>query len=1025
MPHVPHDMSVRDRVPTRTALRTAVRDFRSVSLHPVLDCPDINRFVKTTIADGQILQWDATNSARGEFVNVNPASVSVITSPLVNEIFLSNTGADTGNDGKSSSQPFLTFQRGIYTLGRSDAYDQITVYVNGDVNYNPSENYTEYGGVDRLREGSFGGNLSRGVIIRGLKTGEAAVPLNTASAPRNVTSQLLPSVTVTDLAPGQVTKTAGLTINNLDGAEICSGYTIGSNIPASEFPFFRDNTGNYFPIAWDANLRQDGGAAHNRFFIASHDGVLPNIAQDLNPYEFAGKVIVNNGTVVTNPSFSMGGNIQFVEVHFELEDGVKTPYHVNGEFVILFSKFSKTAGALGSTLELASYGSAGDHTSTLQITTGAPKEGGKVIQIKKSIFENLTIKFDTVTEIEDCVFNNCIIQNPQNVVMSGCILYNSKGVVLGAKNDTHSFKSSIKLRNSGVIYGTDAAADHASHFTLNDDSFLELESVLILPGNDFGGGGSLVAQEKPMCISKENSGVNVNNIKIALTGTNQTADASLFYTIGGVLNINQLDSSAASTSTLPLLLCDATTVELSSFAATTVNTNSLIHATTCDIRFHDFLVVGGLYTVSGGGAVFQFEACNISIDGKFEYTMNSGVTSTLSIFDLRNSRLVNYPDAAASGADGGRFNIQNDETQHSIRAWGSNVSINLGDDILGNPQKDLHGGIDLTNSTLLLKQNVLQTTPGPYKLIYHGTGGKSCLDIKDSKLTIENIDIDGPTNNPTVLNAVDNSVVLIKTSTIQVNGNTSASSINVDHSVLTMVDCDITVAGAGSASSVRIQNSSTFNYRRSDATSCTLTGASDANLALSIENNSNAVLEEVIVTCENPNAIEVDVNSSLIYIGEKSSLPSDTDTLCKAGTATTSSHAVIRAINNSNLYLEALKLESGGGNSAGVTIFKCSKGVFKNLIEAGGTLSNNSGVICIRNSEFHADTTLTSNYTTGFFLGSKSISWSNLQSNGGVAPWGVVSGSNGLWDPTQSGSPEDLFSTANWNAYQSCKATMS
>ena len=199
----------------------------------------------------------------------------------------------------------------------------------------------------------------------------------------------------------------------------------------------------------------DGFNPTTRRRVYMSDSVaLPTTNHDLQPFKFPAKVILNNGGNTTNSGFSMTGNIQFVEVEFALQDGVITPYHINGEFVILYSKFSKTAGSLGATLALSSSGNAADHLSTLRIDPpGVAVPGGKIVKVFKSLFEDLTILFTSPAKVENSVFINCKIVNPQNVTFDGCTFYNSAGVELGDVSAQNSNQSAVDFHNSQFVYG--------------------------------------------------------------------------------------------------------------------------------------------------------------------------------------------------------------------------------------------------------------------------------------------------------------------------------------------------------------------------------------------------------------------------------------------------------------------------------------------------------------------------------------------------------------------------------------------
>lgn len=969
-------MTVNARTPVRTAVRTAVRNFESVARNPVLCSPDVDPATEGSISNGDILQWDITKGPinSGAFTNVTPQSANVILSNNAKEFLISSGGNDNAGGGDSSSA-LLTFQRALYLAGKSDAYESVTFYVTGDVAWNPASNTPGYRDQTRLREGSFGGNLSQGIVIRGLKD-VLPTERTPSDPPRSISSQLVPQAPQPSLA-----FTADATYS--EGTAVAYDLNIAAT---AIVPFYRGDSDSFYPVAFDTTAH----TTPKRRVYLSTSGAQPDVSapNKLKPYKFAGKVTMNNGGTTANPGFAMTGNVQFVEVHFELQDGVKTPYHVNGEFVILYSKFSKTSGGLGATLELSVSGAGTDHLPTLRVdpTSANSLEGGPIIQVYKSIFENLTVKFSSATQIHDSVFIGCVIENPDKCEFKGCTFFNcgigtTPALNFGDDTKSDSLKSSAKFTTCQFQYSVPAT----SLISLSDNSTIELNEVIIRATDNLN-----AAQNKPLIDCSEGSAVSLDNVKINGKLNNEATElASIIDAKNSSLGIKDVNIAGGS-GELSFFHTNNSTVKLYDVDDACTNTGPLLTTYDSDVQITAFDVATANYTVTAAG-IFNFYNSSVKINSIFSIIIDGGVTTTDTIFQLKNSTLKNFPGTIATR---GKFNIQNNLAKHSIKANGSDINI---DTIANAPHsQDIHGAIDLENSNAVITCDTAATVT----LNYQGTNGAHTINCVASNLYMKNISIDGTgAGASTALNVIDGSKIFLKTGSINNVGFTGKSTIHVNNSELTIDDGNITAAAANNKSLIDITNGSKFTYLKGGGAGSTITSNGNSSTeALRISNNSSVLLDKIGITSDvsGASAIVVTNHSSLTGIGTNGSPENYTATAGAGG------DNVISVNNSSSLSLVDINLETASTPAVGVHVHNLSNFYGKTL--TGTTLEGNGAFVADFNSKVHLEALSNSGadfsgtgYTTG---GTSTQAWSTIVSSpfiypiqGGLATtWNAVKG---------------------------------
>ena len=745
MPHVPGSMSLNPGpIPIRKTVKQAVTDFQNIAKSRITQAPDCE--IVGGMSDNQILQWDPSKGAGniGAFTNVDVASVNVFTSPKCKEYIVADTGNDN-NTGEISGDAFLTFQKAVSQCGKNDAYDMTTIYVTGDIVWDPASGSNT---SMRLRESSFGGNLARGLVIRGLGVGQITSKQPTNGNPRIVASTLVPI----GIVP---TTTFTKLVSNSNGT------TVRFNSSASQpdnIEFYKDQgTSEYYPVTFDKSDNVSADIKNNNKAIYMSDkSTLPSmdgqdrIDVELVSHKFAGKVTLNNGGATTNPGFSISGNVQFVEVEVKLQDGVITPYSVSGELNILYSKFSKTSGGGGATLELSTYGGGTDHLATLQVVPpNAIKEGGRVIHIIKSIFEDLTIKFDSVVEINNCVFKNCTISNPQHATFDGCTFYNCS-VKLGNETDSFAFGSMAEIDKSQFIY-----SPAGNTFSISKSSTLEMEDIYVLPMTT-----AAAVQTVPLISNEKCSNVDIINLIYPDSNNGASISTPSAIITSGTGKVSVSGVKIITTSVYPLIYVNGGSATIGTFNADTTSNGEIVHTIGSSVGFTNFSITDGKYTNTNGG-VFRFDSSDVKIGETFDYIMNSGVTTTESIFVLNNSSLTNYP----GGSGVGKFNIQNEESKNAIKSIGSILQLGIG---INAPQLDIHGGIDLRDSAMVLEA----ASDTSFKIDYQDTTGEPTIKLVNSKITLRNLDIQNSAGASTALDITNGGNAYLNSCNINVTGYT-------------------------------------------------------------------------------------------------------------------------------------------------------------------------------------------------------------------------------------------------------------
>lgn len=949
------NMTVSGGVPTRRAIRNAVRDFSSVARNHILDSPDVSPSVKTNISNNDILQWsyNPTVSNSGHFTNVSPADVSILTAPVAKEVFVSSTGVDT-NDGSITNSSVLTFQKAVDLAGRAQAFESIAIYVKGDVTYNPSNLR------DRLKESSWGGNLSRGVIIRGLNR-NVTVPLSASDGPRVITSQLVPGV---PFLPDTFTLDPNESLNN-----VCGRFDLSST-PAEIVPFYRDTSNEFYPVAFDTSTNDGFDPSTRRRVYMADSVALPVTTQQFQPYTFAGKVTLDNNGDITNSGFSMTGNIQFVELEFVLQDGVVTPYHINGEFVILYSKFSKTVGTSGATLSLSSSGNAADHLSTLQIDpVGSQSTGNKVIRVYKSLFEDLTVNFTSPAKIENSVFINCKIINPQNASFDGCTFYNSVGVELGSVDEQISSGNVVSFHNSQFVYG----ATNTSQFNIKNSAILNLSDILSRPVSQ-----DTNSQNVPLITVNTNSTLFADNLKVT-SGVATVGDAVLVKSNNSVVNLSNV--SITSTGTIPLVHTENSNVKLHDWSGDVTSNGSLINALQSEISL-DIEIVDGLYTVTGSKGVFNFDGCNVKMND-FSFNIDVGITTTTSILTVSNSNVINTTT--------GKFKCANVVTKNAITVNKSNMRLNNTDTSALNV-----GSLIANNSNI-----VLHTVSGTTIIQYNGVG--SLLDLNNSTISLERFSLQS-NDLSTTIKSVNNSTIHLNNCSITSGGGLGLLGIHLNRSTLKAENISMTFSTITpqTVSNILVENGSSLQVGRVGNLTgiiCGLNGVSP----LRVDSNSSCSLIETTISAQSPRCIEVSNNSKLYCQGSPSSITS----LLAAETIDTSNEVVL-VTQNSSATITDMRLY---GNSAGLpTGIRATN--LSNLYIRGVSAVNiatDNAVVLRWNSKMHAtDINVTSTFSDGFYIGTNTYNWNDIKVSPFIIPIGL-----------------DLQTTTEttWNSSEGCVAT--
>lgn len=781
----------------------------------VLDCPDV-RIESEDMSEGQVLSWD--NSTQ-KFTNTTIQTIApnAITVPVVREIFVKNGGDNGQAEARSSADAVADFDVGLNLMSEfANSYEQLQLWVSGDVNWN-----TNLAG--RFREGSLVGNAERGISIRGLSSATSLFQLADGASPRNdIFSQLTNGGALNGVFSND---------SNLAGNLRNATFKLNAWISSADIGgyFIRNESGGgttetvTFPIMVDGTTI-DGITANRRIFLATSNSNNPVVGQNYSKRGFPSKITCNNNGDTANVGFTMDGNVQLQDVHIELQDGVKTPFNINGEFQIMYCLFSNTTVDGGSvTATTLSLSSSGTSRDALAYAGAVPSggnlvgavEGQRVIKVSKSVFQDLIIKVDSPCEFTDCVFNRCHIENPRGAKFTSCTFYNNRGIVVGDSTKSDYLGNSMVVDKSYFIYGKNIAQVVASN-----NALLSVTNSIWRP-KQVGGGN----QSNPIITLNSESHCNLEKLMFPTTSGIVTSGTALN---GSVLESNNStvvatdltlfgDSNSAS-----LLLAKESNVVLKMNAGQTFwngcdNTAPLITAFTSNVLFNGFNpVFTGTFSVATATlGLLNLHNCDVVTDNVFGVSMNASDT-TLNILYLENSNLSN----SNNGDSTTQFNLIANVAKNTMHLINSNVKLKTG--AIANDQSTWVGVAILENNSSL---NVLA----------HSAGSWSAGD--NLSWSADN---------------ASHSYIL----TVSGNSSVSLSNMNLD---------PITVSGANKTKSVSLDRGSSFKGYHTKIDVLGQTGES----ALSITNDSHAHFTDSTfrtrVSNGNP-AVLVDMGSSLKFI---------------------------------------------------------------------------------------------------------------------------------------------------------------
>jgi len=944
-------------------------------------------FLDGSLSNNQILQYKTNVGSGGGFTNIDVSAAGIQTAYRAKEFFVKAGGSDS-NTGNSTSFPYSTFQKAVSECSKTDSLDAVSIYVTGNVVWDSSSNR------NRLRESSFGGNLSRGLIIRGLRDSLAAIAVN--SPPRVLQSQLQSITTVASLSfTKQTAKGHGTTV------------VYSANAPQdTNTVYYKTPNGTYYPVTFDGTQNSNNQTVYlsDNSAIPSEDG-SNRINVEMLSYKYSGKVTMNNSATtsnLTNTGFSMDGNVQFVEVEFVLQKGVVTPYTVNGSFQILYSKFSKTGNSNyygdsseTSTLQLCSYGENADHLSTLQVNLSANvTAGGTVLQVYKSVFLDLVIKIDSPALIRDCVFRNCIISNPHGARFEGCTFYHTT-FTLGDTAYTNSIGCSASINTSQFVYGR-VTTDTISQFKVANAAELNVNDLYLTPmGVAYNTSPVQVtsAQTVPLFRVSGQSTLTANNLRFPVSGNgvNVTGDTASLIHASDNSNVWINGTVLTKTSgTNPLIVADSCNLQLSTFDNACDVTGEMLVANQSRVTLNEFVNTSAKFTVtSATSGVLNFRNCDVTVAKAFSLILEGTVSTTVNAIMLNNSTFRNH----IVGADG-YFNLQNDPTQLSITGHGSAVNIDL--ETTASNQLDIHGGMVFTDSNVVLKTDGTSS----HKLADTRTTGHA-LKLTNTDLIMRHVDItsdagSGATGTTSVLEADSNCNITLDTIVSDVIGKAGVDLITLTKGCKLHANA-IAVAGLSNCQSI-------LNLEQSSAVinGSTLLGTADATQTVNVSRRSSLDMTNTLVSSANDRCLHVTQSSTAVVAGTGAQKLAATNT-------TGTSDEVVLVSHNSDLELIDITLEGAPSGNAptGVKAMNNCRVALNSVAISVGKIAATHGVLLLSNSKLHAED-MGAGFTAQLTLGSVTSNWSALASAPKILPSGA----------TLSG---DVTNT--WNNFQGTSAT--
>ena len=766
----------------------------------ILESSDVGLNVEKNISNGQILVWEQVSGrTSGRFQNADISAIApgAAIVPRVREIFVKE-GGDNSDDGVSTNNALLDFNKGLELMSNfGNGYELLQFWVSGNVNFDTSTN-------NRLREGSFVGNNSLGISIRGLNSSLNLPELGPTESPRTIGSNLIQGA----MYPSGVF-TLDSTIS--DAANGLNTWNSSDVIPETTY-FLRDESNNIFPIRVDAT--QVGIMAGERIFITTSQS-SPSTTQAFRALDFPCTITCNNQGVTSEPGFSMDGNVQFIEVHFKLQNNVSTPIHINGTFQALYSMFSNdTLNGTNATLELSASGWGNDPNATSRINpTDLPVAGEKNIRVFSCIFQDLTIKVDSPCDFSDCVFTRCKFSNTIGATFTNCTFYNSQNSSIGSKNDTYHLNNSLSIDKSLIMYTQSGVP-----FSVSSDAYLSVSNSIVRPLS-LNGAGLLVRKTEPLIVTSERGSCNVNNINIpADSGLDDTAGATaVVHCNGGSADVRDLSVVGGAIES-SLVSGNNSNIILGSISDTTTGTGPIITAinSTVSIQQFDSTIPNGLANPLETSGLFKFSGSTVTISNGFNivFATNPSSTTNKNVFHLVNSSLRNsISDDSAENF----FNVQGNSFDSKIfDLTTSSVVLETGKPAANSgPQQPLRGGLLLNDYSTLTVNGTAGVSLGDNTTLFTGGVNDHAIELNSgSSVNLTNINLLSVSLGFKLVNKCS---LFINNSSLLISGAADTTSVEVyDNSSILLQDTNLQINTSNLVPPLDIKNNSHFTHQNSD-----------------------------------------------------------------------------------------------------------------------------------------------------------------------------------------------------------------
>ena len=906
--------------PVRQSMRekSSLNQLRSVAgTTRLLDLPDV-RIPESDMANQEVLTWDNTLN---KFANTSIQTIAVgsVITPYVREIFIKN-GGDNGNiSARSTADAVADFDVGIGIMSKfTSALQQVQIWVTGNVNFNTNnENGAIVGG-------SIIGNTRRGISIRGLDAINTFSQLSDTAGPRGTLSQLVSASGPT--FSQDTALTSSLTDTNLK----LNSWT--SNASMENIYFIRNSQNSSstenvtFPVAVDGTTI-DGITANQRIFLATSNTANPIYNNTYNKLTFPAKVTCNNNGDSSNRGFFMTGDVQFQDIHFELQNDVETPFAINGEFQIMYSLFSNTVIGGASTTTTLSLSASGYSQDALG-PSGTQVNGGSlaivpdkpIIKVNKSVFQDLVIKINSPCDFKDCVFIRCHITNPRGATFTSCTFYDNRGIFLGDPTKNDEFQNnSMNVTRSYFMYGKDVG-----QITTNNGANLSINECIwrpaVIDGNP---------QTNPLLSLSYKSTCRLEKIYIpdSLDATGSDDVASILSSTDSTVTISDLNALGGASDN-SFIRADNSNVELARSAGvnywnTCTNAAPILYGRGSNIKFTTFEVDMGadMANTDSDSGLFRLVNCDIKADDKFILDVDVANTTAV-LLHLTGCTLNNYSNPSDPNAY--NFNLLTNPLALILKAYNSNINLNTGD--IGGTQVAFNARAYFDNTIF----NVNGYSQGSWSAAdnLNWTADTVASDYifeaeNNSLINLNNVDLDPVTasagNKSTAFSAHRNTTVNIYHSKINVNGVTGKISIKIsDNSTVSIIDSEITILLANNKPCIKATQSSTLKIINSDSSTertitCGTNLAADCERAITVTEGSHLYISGMHLTTQSPKGITISGNSTATIRGDSNVTPLLQS--LNAGAGSNLSNSVLD-VQESNLFVERVTFDGGNGASA-------------------------------------------------------------------------------------------------------------